>query len=306
MTEILELKKSDVVFNQEEHTYHLGSKELSGITSTIMAFAFPTTYAGISEETLRKAAERGSVVHETIELYETIFDGKRENYLGEWSPELTNYARIKEDNHLTNQAQEYIVSDNNLFASAIDIVFTNEKGEIVLSDIKTTSKILYDHVSLQLSIYAYLFELMNQKLKVSHLSCIWLRGYESKYVEVPLVSKKNIERLIEAYLNDDKEYHYEVEVPEQFITLEEQYIKLTRQVDELAEKQGKIRKKLLELMDEKKMKSIKTAHGQYSYIPATMQKRFDCKRFKSEHPDEYDIYMSTSMTQPQIKIKLNN
>lgn len=300
----LQLVQSEVVFNQEEHTYQLGDKKLSGITSTLIAFAFPDTYAGVSEKKMKEAADHGSVVHETVELFETLFEGDKEKYSGTWSPELTNYIDLKEANHLTHQAQEYLVSDNELFASAIDIVFTNEKGEIVLSDIKTTSKILTDHVSLQLSIYAMLFEKMNPDLKVSHLSCMWLHDFSCKYVEVPRVSENAISKLIQAYLNEDKEYRYEVEIPEDFITLEEKYIQLTEQVNIYTEKQNEVKKQLMELMDSKKMKSVKTPFGQYSYVPATTQKRFDSKRFKEENPEAYDSYMKESMTQPQIRIKL--
>lgn len=307
MKEKLNLSKCDVVFNQDEHTYLLGDKQLQGITSTLMKLAFPDTYKSIPEKVLRKAADRGSVIHETIETFETIFDGEAKDYPGGgWLPELSNYRRLKEENNLTHQEQEYIVSDNENFASAIDIVFTNDKDEIVLSDIKTTSKLMYDHVSLQLSIYAMWFEQMNPEMKVSHLSCIWLHGKESKYVEVPRVSKETIDKLVKAYLSGDKEYHYEVEIPQQFLMLEEKYIELTKLANLYTEQQSEVKRQLLEIMDSKKLKNVSTTFGSYCYMPATTKKTFDSKRFKEENPDVYDTYMKSSMTQPSIRIKLNN
>lgn len=303
----LNLTKSDVLFNQEEHTYMLGDKQLNGITSTLMKIAFPDTYKGISETRLKKAAEHGSLVHEQIEIFETLFDG---NVLCcanmECSPEFNNYMLLKGNNNLTHQAQEYLVSDNEHFASAIDIIFTNDKDEIVLCDIKTTSKLMYEHVSLQLSIYAMLFEKMNPSMKVAHLSCMWLHGNDCKYVEVPRVSEETINELIGAYLNNNGEYHYKVEIPADFLTLEEKYIELAKLVNIYTEQQNEVKSKLMEIMDEKKMKNVSTAFGSYCYVPATTKKTFDSKRFKDENPDVYDTYLKESMTKPSMRIKLNN
>lgn len=303
----LNLAKSDVLFNQEEHTYMLGDKQLQGITSTLMKIAFPDTYKGISETRLKKAAEHGSLVHEQIEIFETLFDGNVSCCANmECSPEFNNYMLLKENNHLKHQAQEYLVSDNEHFASAIDIIFTNENDEIVLCDIKTTSKLMYEHVSLQLSIYAMLFENMNPNMKVSHLSCMWLHGNDCKYVEVPRVSNETINELIGAYLTHNEKYHYKVEIPADFLTLEEKYIELTKLVNIYTEQQNEVKNKLMEIMDEKKMKNASTAFGSYCYVPATTKKTFYSKRFKDENPGVYDTYLKESMTKPSMRIKLNN
>lgn len=303
----LNLAKSDVLFNQEEHTYMLGDKQLQGITSTLMKIAFPDTYKGISETRLKNAAEHGSLVHEQIEIFETLFDGNVSCCVNmECTPEFNNYMWLKGKNNLTHQAQEYLVSDNEHFASAIDIIFTNENGEIVLCDIKTTSKLMYEHVSLQLSIYAMLFEKMNPSMKVAHLSCMWLHGNDCKYVEVPRVSDETINELIAAYLNNDEEYHYKVEIPADFLTLEEKYIELTKLVNLYTDQQNEVKSKLMEIMDAKKMKNVSTAFGSYCYVPATTKKTFDSKRFKDENPDVYDTYLKASMTKPSLRIKLNN
>ena len=68
----LQLTKSKVVFNQEEHTYHLGDKELKGVTGMLSAMLFKDKYAGIDEAVLKKAAAYGSGVHEAVELWHTL------------------------------------------------------------------------------------------------------------------------------------------------------------------------------------------------------------------------------------------
>lgn len=59
----MKLIKSQVVFNPDEHTYMLGDKELSGITSVISRQLFPDKYRDVPEYVLRKAAERGTMIH---------------------------------------------------------------------------------------------------------------------------------------------------------------------------------------------------------------------------------------------------
>lgn len=69
MTKEITLTKTKVVFNEKEHTYHLGKKQLHGITGTLIRKAFPDTYKDIPEAILMKAAERGGMIHNSFELF---------------------------------------------------------------------------------------------------------------------------------------------------------------------------------------------------------------------------------------------
>ena len=42
---MITLRKSPVVFNEEEHRYFLNGKELKGVTSTLIRRALPTQHA---------------------------------------------------------------------------------------------------------------------------------------------------------------------------------------------------------------------------------------------------------------------
>lgn len=66
------LNKSSVIFNQEEHTYTLNGVPLSGITSVLERNLFQRKYDGIPKHILDNAAERGSFIHEQIELVDSI------------------------------------------------------------------------------------------------------------------------------------------------------------------------------------------------------------------------------------------
>ena len=103
-----------------------------------------------------------------MEMIETIkAAGAEATFFDRWSGyQAVNYD-IAADTTLVN---EYLVSDERRIASSIDIVMDN----LDLWDVKTTSKVHIPNVTMQLSIYAWLFEEQNPGLKAGDLYCCWL------------------------------------------------------------------------------------------------------------------------------------
>ena len=298
------LSKCKVVFNEIEHTYTLDGKQLQGITGTLIKKAFPDTYKSIPESVLAKAAERGGMIHNSFELFCTVFNSDIKQYPNP-SEEVQALNSMLLSYGLHHVASEYLVTDGENFASAIDGIFADEDGNIYLCDYKTTSTLHYDNVSLQLSIYARWFERMNPKLKVKELVCMWFKNGQSKFQPLPRVSDEKIDELIAAYLGNDETYKYEVEVPHEFSELEEEYRLLTARMDFLKQRQDELKLRMMKLMEDNKQKSIKTAYGSYSYVAATTCKKFDSKLFKDTEPDHYEHYIKEVETKPSIRIKLN-
>ena len=300
----IKLTTSKVKFIEQTHQYFLGKKELKGVTGTLIKKAFPDTYKGIPEGVLMKAAERGGMIHQAFELFCTVFNSDLGAYPSP-TPELEDFSNMLKAYDLHHIASEYIVSDNENFASAIDGVFADGDGNIYLVDYKTTATLHYDNVSLQLSIYAKWFEEMNPKLKVKEIVCMWFKNGQSKFQPLPRVADRDIDDLVAAYLSNDEEYRYEVEVPEEFSALEQEYRLVTVRLEAMKMQQDTIKEKLLKLMEENKQKQIKTSFGSYAYVAASTTKRFDSKLFKEQEPEEYEKYMKESETKPSIRITLN-
>ena len=300
----MKLVKSKVRFDEEQHRYFLGEKELSGITGTLIKKAFPDTYKGIPDAVLAKAAERGSVVHQNLELFDTICNSDV-NIMPSVLPEVKDYNEMLISYGLHHVDSEYLVTDNENFASAIDKVLADDEGNIYLADIKTTATLHYDNVSLQLSIYAKWFEEQNPDLKVKEIVCMWFKNGQSKFQPLPRVSDEQIDELINAYLADDTDYQYKVEVPEQFSALEQEYRLITARMDALKIKQDDLKEQMMKMMEANKQKSIKTNIGSYSYVAATTKKTFDTKLFKDTEPEHYEYYLKETTTKPSIRIKLN-
>ena len=54
------ISKVPVVFNEENHTYFLGEKQLRGITGMISRQLFPDKYKGVPDHVMRRAATRAA------------------------------------------------------------------------------------------------------------------------------------------------------------------------------------------------------------------------------------------------------
>ena len=303
-TKKITLNVPRVTFIEESHQYFIGKKELKGVTGTLIKKAFPDTYKNIPESVLKKAADRGGLIHNTFETFCSIFDADIKQYPNP-TEELQDFHSMLVAYDLHYVASEYLVTDGENFASAIDGVFADNEGNIYLADYKTTATLHYDNVSLQLSIYAKWFEEQNPDLKVKEIVCMWFKNGQSRFQPLPRVSEEKIDALIKAYLEDDPDYKYEVEVPEAFSSTEQQYRLVTARIDALKIEQDALKEKLMKMMEANKQKSIKTQYGSYSYVAASTKKTFDTKLFKDTEPEHYEYYLKDTTTKPSIRIKLN-
>lgn len=303
-TKKITLNVPRVTFIEESHQYFIGKKELKGVTGTLIKKAFPDTYKNIPESVLKKAAERGGLVHNTFETFCSIFDADIKKYPNP-TEELQAFHSMLVAYDLHYVASEYLVTDGENFASAIDGIFADNEGNIYLVDYKTTATLHYDNVSLQLSIYAKWFEEQNPDLKVKEIVCMWFKNGQSKFQPLPRVSDEQIDDLINAYLADDAEYQYKVEVPEQFSALEQEYRLVSARMDALKIKQDDLKEQMMKMMEANKQKSIKTNIGSYSYVESTTKRTLDMKLFKEKYPNAYEKLTKVSISKPSIRIKIN-
>lgn len=303
-TKKITLNVPKVTFIEESHQYFLGKKELKGVTGTLIKKAFPDTYKNIPESVLKKAAERGGLIHNTFETFCSIFDADIKQFPNP-TEELQAFHSMLVAFDLRYVASEYLVTDGENFASAIDGIFADKEGNIYLVDYKTTSTLHYDNVSLQLSIYAKWFEEQNPDLKVKEIVCMWFKNGQSKFQPLPRVADYQIDDLINAYLADDTDYQYKVEVPEQFSALEQEYRLITARMDALKIKQDELKEKIMKMMEANKQKSIKTQFASYSYVESTTKRTLDTKLFKEKYPNAYEKLTKVSISKPSIRIKLN-
>ena len=185
------MNKSNVIYDEVAHTYHLNGKKLQGITGTLIPHAIGQKYADVPEHILSEKAKYGKLVHGEIQMYIQGF------IPSDPTPEFIAFKKWFLGNDVMFQFSEFIVSDNENFATPIDAI----DDENNLYDWKTTYVLDLESLSWQLSICAYFNELQGNK--VNKLYALHLRGTnEPNLVEIERKPNSEVQRLIECYLNN--------------------------------------------------------------------------------------------------------
>lgn len=302
--EIPVLKKSPVTFRSSDHTYWLGDKELKGVTSTLIKRAYPDTYKKpdnytdeLWQEVLANAAAKGSNMHETIELYDE---------LGAMSdlPELQSYIRIKQEKHLTVVATEYVVSDEEHYATAIDKVMMDLDGNIILVDFKRTSQLHLDNVTLQQSICKRWFEKLNPDLKVSGIYVMWLRDDRFRFESLTPWADEALDLLIESDINGD---NFDIgttygDLPVKFASVEDEVARLEITVKAAQERQKELKQGLYDLMEKYNVKSWTGSKVKLTRVLPTEKVTLDSKKLKAEMPGVFEKYSKKSTAAGSLRI----
>lgn len=301
---------SPVVFEPEHHTYDLNGKMLSGVTA-IVKWLFPDTYAAIPESVLMQAADYGTLIHSKCELADSmgIVD----------DPIVQDYQRIIKDAGLQVLCSEYLVSDEKAIASSIDKVFTDDS----LGEIKTTSKVHEVNVMVQLSIYAYLYELQTGR-QANKLYLIWLpkpqygKPMVKELVRIPADVCKYVVEVYAAQVDPltaiaalskylpANPIHKRIqgEIPDAVHTLVDELMMVKQQLDELSEREKTIKKQLLEAMQGVGEDTWANDLIQITRKAAYERESIDTKALKANEPNIYESYKKVTKVAESLTYKL--
>ncbi len=300
------LKQSPVTFRSEDHTYWLGTKQLQGVTSTLVRRAYPNTYSkpdGYTDEewqqVLANAAAKGSNMHETIELHDEL--GIESDL-----PELQSYIRIKKEHQLQVVATEYVVSDEQHYATAVDKVMMKPDGGIILVDFKRTFKLHIEDVTVQQSICKRFFEMQNPGLKVDSIYVMWLRDDKSRFEELTPWAEEALDALISADLHNET---FDItttygDLPSKFAEVESEVARLEIELKVAQERQKELKKGLYDLMEHNSIKSWTGSKIKLTRVLPTKKSTFDSKTFEKEHPDLYKKYLKESTSAGSLRITI--
>ena len=191
-----ELGNDILEFNEETHTYWVNGEQCPSVTQ-ILKFKFPRKYEGIDEEVLKKAAERGTFVHESIEMYEKY---------GIEAPELQEFR----DYIFLKNAFKFEVTGNELpiiirykdltICGRLDLAL-KEKDQKGLGDIKSTATFDKEYLAYQLNLYRMGYQ-QTYGINAEFLRGIHLRKGTRKYANIP-ISEAPVIQLLEDYINKD-------------------------------------------------------------------------------------------------------
>ena len=305
----LNLPESPVVFEHEHHTYNLNGRMLSGVTA-IVKWLFPDTYKDIPEDVLMRAADYGTLIHSKCELADSmgIVD----------DPIVEEYQRIIKDAWLQVAVSEYLVSDLKNVASSIDKVFVDDS----LGDIKTTSKIHWVNVTVQLSIYAYLYECQTGR-EVNKLYVIWLPKPQygvpmvKELTRIPAEVCKYVIEVYSAngdplsaisalspYINIEQGARVKGEIPDGMQETIEELMMVKQRLDELGEREKELKKQILTAMQNAGEDSWCNDLIQFSRKAAYEREGIDTKALKEKMPDVYESFRKVTKVAESISYKL--
>ena len=305
------LTSSPVLFNEDGHTYTLNGHTLQGVTP-IIAWLFPETYKGIPESVLNQAAEYGSLIHKKCELADSmgIVD----------DPIVADYMEVMQQHGLKVMLSEYLVSDEQNIASCIDKVTENYD----LCDIKTTSKVHIPNVTMQLSIYAWLFEMQNPGIKAGELYCVWLP--KPQYGQTDIIWLKRVPseicaEIVQIYLNSPDDilnarailaqtgFEFERQkqtgdVPEAFSDLMDELITISETKKRLEEREKAIKEIVLSQMQKDGVDKYSNDLIQITRKAAYERVSIDSKLLKEQHPEIYKACCKTTKYSESLTYKV--
>lgn len=279
-------------------------------------------------------------IRQTIQSVNTRQGDRYEVMEWDVSRELDNY--IRHLNGFVPLANELTVSDNDKYASQIDNVWQRvSTNGIWLVDTKSNNLDRYplcgyfnpayfnnredalkEYLSWQLSIYAELFEAENPGLKVEGLACNWLRQDRAAFWVIERKSPELVKEILSTeYMFTDNGpvyFHHDQSVfgitpnlpatnqetipivPEDVISYVADLIKLEQ---ETKAKLDEAKKALRMAMEQHGIKSWDSGMFKATIAADSIRATFDSARFKKDHPDLYEQYITNKPTKGGFTLK---
>lgn len=341
-------KASDVVFNEELHTYTRGEQQLSGITSLIHSVlrlgVYPKAEDNVKEILIPQAGYYGTCIHQAIQMWDelgiemTQFPEKEHEtaHFGivtfpaqDVSADLAYYKTLLPEGWRV-LANEFTVSYGD-FASQIDIVWGDDEDGIWIVDTKSNNIDAYpgrkaglmEYLSWQESCYAFMFE-HQTGLKVKGLKGNWMRKGTGELWDIERKPDEQVKKLLETtilpnpdydptdidshrfiYINDEMQVADEVAVvatPADLAVSTD----VTKAIADFlrAEKLAKqMKERLSQIMEQNNVQKFECDDFVASIGKSSTRKGFDQERFKTDHPELYKEYITTSEVRGKFTIK---
>ena len=309
----MELRNNpNVFFEPLTHTYLLGEKELTGVTTLLQKHHLMPDYSNIPDAVLNKAAEKGTALHKRIE----DFDNGETFFQDEF---IEQYLAVCQQNGLKFLVNELLVSDEELVASMIDGVYEGSKPDtVILVDYKSTYKIHWRALSWQLSVYRTLFERQFPGIKVEALKVLWLDKKEESVkglYPVEPIPEEEVQALFEAErngqvyvdLNDTPDLG-EVLAPEEadaLVANASKIAELEKALKTLKDADTAIRQKLLDYMTENNIAEIACPGGSFKVKAGYTRTGVDSKKLREMFPSVAARVETTTTVKPSLTFNPN-
>lgn len=288
-----------IKFDEKTHRYYDGEKELISVTKLLSKHGLSPDYSAVSKDVLQAKAERGSLIHDEIDLF------NRKSQIG-FTEECAEYAKYISENRISVILSEFTVY-NDICAGRADMLFV-EKGQAYLADIKTTVFLHTDAVSWQLSIYAYLYSKAHNR-DIPKLRALHFPDRKLRVVDIPLKPIEEIEKLFDA------ERRGEIYKPAQVAIIDENQLSIIAEAERIISEAEERKKEAENILNEVKaaaisamekngVKTFETDKIKLTYVAPTTRSSIDTTRLKNELPEIAERYTKTSEIKSSLRITI--
>lgn len=299
---------SRIFFDETSHTYLLDDgRLLMGVTTLMKKHGLAPDYSGIPESVLKKAAEEGTSIHKEIEDYD--------NGVSVLNTELIDGYRKLGLKHI---ASEYIVSDYDLVASAIDGVYQgSEPDSVILVDYKSTQKVHTRALEWQLGIYKVLIERQNPGIKVQGCSCLHIDKKTRKIIGLVPINPVS-ESMVDDLLNAERkgEPYVDPYVPASAsVAIQDDLPAYISKLNLVAELKAKIKEaetfikdcdsRIIAYMQENNLEEMSTGDGTIKIKKGYQRKTVDTAKLAKDYPQLASKYEKITEVSPSIIYKSN-
>lgn len=190
-----EINGHSLEFDEEDHIYICDGIIVPSV-SKILKSKF-NDYACVSRSVLEQAREKGTALHEAIELYETT---------GQTSTlkEFHNYLFLKNRIGFTNICNElpviYEEDGKVLFAGQLDQIIVID-GDFGINDFKRVSAPNKEKITYQLNLYKIAYE-QSYHQQINRLSFMQLREDKRRFIPLP-INEQLAKELLKNYYQEN-------------------------------------------------------------------------------------------------------
>lgn len=188
-----------VKYLENGHIYLNSKGIIIPSVSKLIGFQLGNEYANVPSSVLQKSADYGTRIHKAIQDYEELgVEDIPLNYLEDIDElrTLNYYVMLKKQCGFVVNSMEQIVDFEERYAGRYDMLCCDGK----IYDIKTTSKLMIDHLEWQIGLY-YLALGFDEKIGY----CIWLPKTDvPQVVEIEAKSNSECLDLLERYEKNKK------------------------------------------------------------------------------------------------------
>lgn len=301
------LNKSGVEYIDSTHQYFYKGREITGITGLLHKLVFPDMYKAVDKETLKHAADKGTVIHEQVELVASLGIAPTLKCV----QAFVDYINA---NGYKIVGSEYVMMIGEDHASATDLVMQKDgapEDEVEIWDVKGTYSVNKPYVRWQNSMYKYGFEKLNPHLKVKRICCMWLRDDAKRGTICKLIELgeprpySDVEELFRCE-KEGRLFDEENKTPLYITDNEVALLDIQEKIAMLKEQEEELKAAIFDGMVNSNTSSIKTANCTYSIKAASERKTLDTKKLDADDEETYEAllkkYPKVTKVKPSLSI----